>query len=86
MEDGCPYEDIKGALVSEFDVAEATAQVEIDSFIEELLRLGLVGIGEATAHEVVRKPEGEKKAYRAPRLEHQAEIAVVAGAISLTPE
>ena len=86
MEDGCLYEDVKVALVSEFDVAEETAQVEIDNFIEELLRLSLIDIGETTAHEVVCEPRGEKKAYRAPQLEHQAEIAVVAGSIGLTPE
>ena len=77
MEDGCLYEDMKAALISEFDVAEETAWQDTDNFIEELLRLGLVKIrGEATARKSTSQSRKEKKAYQAPLLEHGAEIAV----------
>jgi len=80
MEDGCLYEHMKAELVSEFDVAEETARRDLDNFVEELLRLGLVEIGEeATAREIEGEPKKGKKAYQAPQLEHQAEIAVVTG-------
>ena len=77
MEDGCLYEHMKAQLVSGFDVAEETAWRDLDNFVEELLRLGLVEIEEeASAHEIACEPKKERKAYQAPLLEHQAEIAV----------
>ena len=80
MEGGCSYEHMAAELVSEFDVAAETARGDIDHFVEGLLRLGLVELGEeATAREIEGEPNKEKKAYLAPQLEHQAEIAVVGG-------
>jgi hypothetical protein len=77
MEQGCLYEDMEAELISRFDVAEETAQLDLDNFIGELLKLGLVEFGEQTmAHRSVGKPDKEKTAYQAPLLEHAAEIAV----------
>ena len=77
MEDGFLYDDMKEALASEFDVAEETAQLDTDNFVEEVLRLGLVEINEeAMARRSVGEPKKEKKAYQAPLLEQGAEIAV----------
>jgi len=74
-------------LVSEFDVAEEAAWRDLDNFVEELLRLGLVEIEEeASAHEIVCEPKKGKKAYQAPLLEHQAEIAVAGGNPIVTPD
>jgi len=79
MEDGHLYEDIKAALVSEFDVDDETSRVDVDSFVEEVLSLGLANIVEAVAQDIVRKPKVERKPYQAPRLERQADLVLVAG-------
>ena len=80
MEDGCLYKHMAAKLVSQFDVAAETARLDIDNFVQELLRLGLVETKEeGSAREIVGEPNEEKKAYLAPQLEHQAEIAVVTG-------
>ncbi len=82
MEKGCPYENMKIGLISEFDATEEAVQRDIDNFIEELLRLGLVGIREeAIAREVIGEPGKGKKAYQAPQFEYEAEIAAVSGTI-----
>jgi len=88
MEDGCLYEHMKAQLVSEFDAAEETAWRDLDNFVEELLGLGLVEVEEeASAHEIACEPKKGRKAYQAPLLEHQAEIAVVGGSPTIfTPE
>jgi hypothetical protein len=84
MEDGCPYEDMELGLVSAFDVAEETARLDLDSFIEEALRLGLIEVrAEAVACQSVDKPK--KETYQTPLLEHKAEIAVAYGFIPITP-
>jgi hypothetical protein len=86
MENGCLYEEIKVALVSEFDVAEHTALVDLDNFVGELLRLSLVEVGaEATAHEIVREPSKERKPYQAPQLENEADIAVACAPNGVSP-
>ena len=86
LEDSWHYDDMKAALVSEFDVGEEMAWQDIDNFIGELLRLGLVEIKEgAMAHQSARQPKKEKKDYQAPLLEHQAEIAVASAAIAPGP-
>jgi len=80
MEGGCLYEDMQAGLVSEFDVSEEAAQLDTDNFIEEILRLDLVKIGEeAIILRSVSKPEKEKKDYQPPLLEQEAEIAVAYG-------
>jgi hypothetical protein len=85
MEQGCLYEDMEPALVSAFDVAEGTARLDIDNFIEEALRLGLIEIGrEAVACQSVGKPKKEKKTYQTPLVEHQAGIAVACAVALLT--
>jgi hypothetical protein len=86
MEGGCRYEDIKAALVTEFAVAEETARVDVEDFVGELLNLGLVDSREATAHEIVRESTGERRPYQAPRLEGQADIALVTGALAAPTE
>lgn len=78
METGYLYEDLMATFLSEFDVAEERARVEVDSFVEELLKLRLLDIGEATAHKIVREPKGEKKAYQAPLFGKEALPALVA--------
>ena len=81
MEDGYLYDDMETELVSEFNVAGEAARLDINNFIEELLRLGLVEIREeAVAREGMGEPRKEKKAYQAPLLEEQAEIAVAGAA------
>ena len=53
---------MKAKLISEFDVAEDMAWRDIDDFIGEILRLGLVEVREeAMAREIVGKPKKEKK-------------------------
>jgi len=87
LEEGCLYEDMKAKLVSEFDVAEETAWLDLDNFIEALLRQGLVEIKEeATARESVSESKKEKKAYHAPLFEHQAEIVVAGGTPPVSPQ
>lgn len=82
LEEGCLYEDMKAKLVSEFDVAEETTWRDLDNFIEELLRQGLVEIKEeATARKSVSESKKEKKAYQTPLFEHQAEIVVAGGTV-----
>jgi hypothetical protein len=77
MEQRCPYEDMEAALISRFDVAGETVRLDLDNFIGELLKLGLVELGEqTTARRSIGKPDKEKTAYQAPLLEHAAEIAV----------
>jgi hypothetical protein len=84
MENGCLYEDMESGLVSAFAVAEETARLDLDNFIEEALRLGLIEVGaEAVACQSVGKPK--KATYQAPLLEHKAEIAVAYGFIPVTP-
>ena len=81
MENGCPYDNLMVRLVSDFDVVHETARLDVDNFVVELLRLGLVEVGAATANEIVREPMGKRKPYQAPQFEQQAEIALVAGAV-----
>ncbi|MFC1979731.1 PqqD family protein [Chloroflexota bacterium] len=89
MEGGCLYEDMHAGLVSEFYVSEGEALLDTDNFIEEVLRLGLIEISEEPmVRQRVSKPEKEKKAYQAPLLEEQAEIAVACapdGAVTAVP-
>jgi hypothetical protein len=86
MEQGCLYEDMEAELISSFDVAEETAQLDLDNFIGELLKLGLVELGEqTTARRSVGKSDKEKRPYQAPLLEHQAEIAVACAQPAPTP-
>jgi hypothetical protein len=85
MEDGCLYENMGSGLVSAFDVAEETARLDIDNFIEEVLGLGLIEIGgEAAARQSVGKPKKEKETYQPPLVEHQAGIAVACAVALLT--
>ena len=85
MEDGCLYEEMEAELVSQFDVTEETARLDIENFIEEALRLGLIEIRqEAAARKSGGEPKKEKKAYQAPVLEHQAEIAVACGTVPVS--
>jgi len=69
MEDGCLYENLTAMLISEFDVAEETAQADIDDFLEELLRTGLLNTLEAITRDIVREPQESRKPYQTPRLQ-----------------
>jgi len=69
LEEGSLYEDLRVALVSEFDVAEETAWADVDSFVGELLRLGLVDIEEATTQAVMAEPKAPRKSYHVPQFE-----------------
>ena len=85
LQGSCLYDDMKAALVSEFEVAEEMAWQDIDNFIGELLNLGLVEIKEeAAAPQRAGEPKKEKKDYQPPLLEHQTEIALANAAI-VTP-
>ncbi|MFC1980129.1 PqqD family protein [Chloroflexota bacterium] len=46
LENGYRYDEIQIAVVSEFSIDMETAQTDVDSFIEELQRHGLLSIGE----------------------------------------
>jgi hypothetical protein len=86
MEQGCLYEDMEAELISRFDVAEETAQLDLDNFIGELLKLGLVEFGEQTmARRSIGKPNKEKRPYQVPLLEHEAEVAIACAQVPLTP-
>jgi hypothetical protein len=86
MEQGCLYEDMEAELISRFDVVEETARLDIDNFIEEALRLGLIEIGgKAEARQGVGNPKKEKKSYQPPLVEHQAGIAVACANAGPTP-
>lgn len=81
IEGGCLYEAMQAGLISEFDVSEEAAKLDTDNFIEEILRLDWVEIGEeAIILRSVSKPEKEKKDYQPPLLEQEAEIVVAYGA------
>jgi hypothetical protein len=81
IEGGCLYEDMQAGLISEFGVSEEAAKLDTDNFIEEILRLDWVEIGEeAIVLRSVSKPEKKKKDYQPPLLEQEAEIVVAYGA------
>ena len=79
IEDGIAVDDIRTELLSEFDVDERLARLDLDAFIEELLKLTLIEIRVAG---MARRDEGrtkkEKKAYHSPLLEHPTAIEVAA--------
>ena len=86
MEDGYPYDDMETELASEFNVARGAARLDINNFIEELLRLGLVEIREeAMARKGVGEPKEDKKAYQTPLFEYEAEIAVACAMPPVSP-
>jgi hypothetical protein len=85
MENRCLYEDMESELVSQFDVAKGTARLDLDNFIEEVLRLGLIETrAEAVARRSTGKSDKEKRPYQAPLVEHEAEIAVACGSMPVT--
>ncbi len=77
LENGYPYEGIPTTLTAEFSVDVITARQDADSFIEELLRQGLLGIGEETIEfNKASDVKPGKKLYRAPVIEYNSELAV----------
>jgi hypothetical protein len=86
MENGCLYEDLMARLVSDFDAAEETAQVDVDDFVGELLMLGLVEVGEeGTARKAVCESRTEKRPYRAPQFQ-SLPVLVAYGVSAPSPE
>ena len=87
MEDGCVYEHMKAELVSKFDLGSETTSQDLDSFVEELLKLGLVEVTEeATTSDALPELKEERRAYQAPQLEHKAVIAVSGANGVTTPD
>jgi len=77
LENGYPYDEIPAALTSEFNVGVITARQDTDSFIEKLLRHGLLNIGEEII-EFNKTPDlkqGEKP-YQTPAIEYNSELSV----------
>ena len=69
IDNGCFYEDVVPGLIAEFDVVEQTAQVDSDSFINELINMGLVDISEETAERMPAvQPKKMRKPYTSPEL------------------
>ena len=86
MENGCSHEDLATELISKFAVSEKVAWADIDNFIEELLRLGLVETTEkAISREITYEPNKDKRAYQTPILQRQAEIMVASAQQPPTP-
>ena len=86
MEDGILYDDMSAALVSEYDVDEITARLELDSFVAELLKIELVDIkeGGTASRNPLYKAQRNKKAFHSPLLKQQSEIAVAAASTPVT--
>jgi hypothetical protein len=83
LENGYQYDEISEALTSEFNVDVNTAQPDVDYFVEELLRHGLLSISEETV-EFKKAPESKQseKLYQVPAFEYQKELAVASGAVA----
>ena len=86
MEDGILYDDMSAALVSEYDVDEITARMELDSFVTELLNIELVDIkeGGTASRNPLYKAQRNMKAFHSPLLKQQSEIAVAAASTPVT--
>jgi len=78
LENGYPYDEIKKALTAEFSVDEKTVRIDIDNFIDELQRHGLMSIGEATVEfKKLSDVKHGTKSYQSPAFECQKiEMAV----------
>ncbi len=85
LENGYPYDEIPVALTSEFSIDVITARQDTDSFIEEMLRHGLLSVGEETVefNKVSEVKQGEKP-YQAPSFEYQKELTVASGSTATT--
>ena len=83
LENSYPYGEIPAALTSEFNIDLETGRMDIDSFIEEMQRYGLLNIGEETV-EFINRANGKQgeKPYQAPIFEYQKELAVACGSIA----
>ncbi|MFC1980128.1 PqqD family protein [Chloroflexota bacterium] len=83
LENGYPYKEIPAAITSEFSIDVETAQTDIDSYIEELQRHGLLGIGEETIefNKAFDIKQG-KRPYQAPAFEYQKELAVASAQVT----
>ena len=87
MEDGCGYEHMKAELVSKFDTGPETTLHDVDSFVDELLKLGLVEVTEeATASGALPVSKEGRRAYQAPQLENKSVIAVSGANGVTTPD
>ena len=61
------------------------AHLDLDRFISDLLRLGLVEIAqEAATPDGIDRPKETRRDYQSPLLEQEAEIAVAYGVPSIT--
>ena len=85
MEDGCRYEQLQTGLSSEFHVDRETARKDIDAFLEELVRLDLLGIREVKGEQTGTTGSRQgKRPYRSPVIEYQKELAVACALEALT--
>ncbi len=77
LDNGYQYDAIQVAVISEFNVNVKTARPDIDNFIDELLRHGLLGVEEEII-ELTNAYGGKRatKPYQAPIIEYNAELAV----------
>ena len=84
LEYGYPYDEIPKALTSEFNVSIETATPDIDNFIEDLRRQGLLGIDKETAefNKILDSKKGTKT-YQSPIIEYNSELAVACATTSV---
>ena len=77
LENGYPYDEIQTSLISEFNVDADSTRPDIDTFIEELQKYGLLSIGEETIKykKATYIKQGEKT-YKQPIIQYNSEIAV----------
>ena len=77
MEEGLTYEELVAELLSEYDVSDDCAECDIDSFISELRKLGLIEMKDsAPGAQRPHKASIVKKLYAPPELVHQEELVV----------
>jgi len=80
LENGCQYESLKAELVSEFNVDQETAGLDLDNFIMDLAGKNLLTIGESNT-EFGRALEVKRglKSYQSPVFEYRQELIVASG-------
>jgi hypothetical protein len=79
MEEGISFDKMRTELISQFDTDPKTASSDLDAFIDELLTLDLIEIGDGGLAHLSNKGSRGKKAYRSPHLGHPSQIAIAAG-------
>jgi hypothetical protein len=77
LENGYPYNEIPAAVTSEFSIDVQITRPDIDSFIEELQRHGLLSIDEETGKfDKASDVKQGIKLYQTPVIEYNSELAV----------